>query len=250
MKYFDYIKRLLTFKKYPLFRTVPFRYLLLNILLLSIFISLPFITSIVSTVNTLGQIGEITDTGNDIPEFEIVNGEYVGEDISYDVNNSIVLFTEDISTEETEQLDSNVLFAFLQDGIYIKDIQNGTFSYSFIGDITDNESLQQFVDSQMSSLYFYIFIYITLYIVVIYFFIFTLMLFLSLFLSFIAQLSSKKTDYMNWFKIGSYIMMIIGLPIGIIAVFTETFYWILLLLALIPYYYYYKKLPAQKKTHS
>lgn len=250
MKYFEFIKRLATFKKYPLFRTVPFRYLLLNILLLSIFISLPFITSLLATLNTFGQIGEITETGNEIPEFEIVNGKYVGEDISYDVNHNIVLFTEDISTEETEQLDENVLFAFLQDGIYIKDIQNGTFSYSFIGDITDNESLEQFVSSQMSSLYFYIFIYITIYIVVIYFFIFTLLLFLSLLLSFIAKLAGRKTDYMNWFKIGSYIMMLLALPIGIIAVYTEIFYWVILVIALVPYIYYFKKLPKQKKTHS
>ncbi|MGO1922564.1 MAG: hypothetical protein ACTH14_01905, partial [Jeotgalicoccus sp.] len=84
----------------------------------------------------------------------------------------------------------------------------------------------------------------------IYFFIFTLMLFLSLFLSFIANLAGKKTDYMNWFKIGSYIMMLLTLPIAIISVYTEVFYWVILIFALIPYIYYFKKLPKQKKTHS
>ncbi|NMA80473.1 MAG: DUF1189 family protein [Jeotgalicoccus halophilus] len=247
MKYFDFIKRLVTFKKYPLFRTVPFRYLLLNILILSVFISLPVITSLTSTVNTFGQLTEIDD---EIPDFQIENGVYRGEDSLISLNENEVLFTSEITTENADELSSSVLFAFLNDGIYISGIQNGTFSYSFIGDITDDESLKQFVTSQMSSLYFYIFLYVAIYIVVIYFFIFTLMLFLSLFLSFTAKLAGRKTDYMNWFKIGSYIMMLLSLPIGIIAVFTETFYWFILLIALIPYYYYLKKLPQQKKTHS
>lgn len=247
MKYFNFIKRLVTFKKYPLFRTVPFRYLLLNILLVSIFISLPFITSLLATVNTFGHLSEI---GDEIPEFQIEGGEYQGEEKQLSLNEHQILFTPDITRDESDTLDEAVLFAFLRDGIYISEIQNGTFSYSFIGDITDNESLEQFVSSQMSSLYFYIFIYITLYIVVIYFFIFTLMLFLSLLLSFIANFAGRKTDYMNWFKIGSYIMMILALPIGLFAVFTENFYWIILIIALIPYIYYFKKLPKQKKTHS
>lgn len=247
MKYFDFIKRLVTFKKYPLFRTVPFRYLLLNILILSVFISLPVITSLTSTVNTFGQLTEIDD---EIPDFQIENGVYRGEDSLISLNENEVLLTSEITTENADELSSSVLFAFLNDGIYISGIQNGTFSYSFIGDITDDESLKQFVTSQMSSLYFYIFLYVAIYIVVIYFFIFTLMLFLSLFLSFTAKLAGRKTDYMNWFKIGSYIMMLLSLPIGIIAVFTETFYWFILLIALIPYYYYLKKLPQQKKTHS
>src|SRR5699024_1122726 len=132
----------------------------------------------------------------------------------------------------------------------ISGIQNGTFSYSFIGDITDDESLKQFVTSQMSSLYFYIFLYVAIYIVVIYFFIFTLMQFLSLFLCFTENLAVINTDYMYWFKIGSYIMMLLSLPIVIIAVFTETFYSFILFIALIPYYYFLKKLPHQKNTHS
>ncbi|HBV22493.1 MAG TPA: hypothetical protein DEB42_01695 [Jeotgalicoccus sp.] len=247
MKYFEFIKRLATFKKYPLFRTVPFRYLLLNILLLSIFISLPFITSLLATVNTFSSLSEI---GDEIPEFQIENGKYQGEEKLLDLNGQQILFTPVISQDDTAELGDPVLFAFLSDGIYINDIQNGTFSYSFIGDITDNESLEQFVSSQMSSLYFYIFIYITIYVVVIYFFIFTLMLFLSLFLSFIANLAGRKTDYMNWFKIGSFILMLLALPIGIIAVYTEVFYWVILVIALIPYIYYFKKLPKQKKTHS
>lgn len=247
MKYFEFIKRLVTFKKYPLFRTVPFRYLLLNILLLSIFISLPYIVSLISTANTFGNLTEISD---DIPKFEIVDGMYSGEEKTIDLNGSEVLFTSNIKKEEVGELDDEVLFAFLEDGIYISDIQNGTFGYNFIGDIKDNESLGLFVSSQMSSLYFYIFIYITIYIVVIYFFVFTLMLFVSLLFSFLAGLMHKKTDYMNWFKIGSFITMLLSIPVGIIATYTETFYWILLVIALIPYFIYFKKLPIQKKTYS
>lgn len=247
MKYFEFIKRLVTFKKYPLFRTVPFRYLLLNILLMSIFISLPFITSLISTVNTFSHLSEVEE---DIPDFQIEHGEYKGEEKLIDLNEHQIFFTPNVSQFNAGELDDGVLFAFLSDGIYISEIQNGTFSYSFIGDITDNESLEQFVSSQISSLYFYIFIYTTIYVVVIYFFIFTLMLFLSLFLSFFANLAGKKTDYMNWFKIGSYIMMLLSLPIGIISVYTEVFYWVILIFALIPYIYYFKKLPKQKKTHS
>lgn len=244
MKYFDFIKRLVTFKKYPLFRTVPFRYLLLNILILSIFISLPVIISLISTISTFGQLDEI---GDDIPEFTIDGGTYNGEEKTIELNDNQVLFTANINRDEADQLDDKVLFAFLEDGIYISDIQNGTFTYSFIGDIKDKASLEQFVSSQMSSLYFYIFIYITIYVVVIYFFIFTLMLFASLLFSFIASMMKKKTDYMNWFKIGSYITMLLSIPVGIIATLTGTFYWALFILAIIPYFVYYNKLPAQKK---
>ncbi|CEA00018.1 hypothetical protein BN1048_00773 [Jeotgalicoccus saudimassiliensis] len=246
MKYFEFIKRLATFKKYPLFRTVPFRYLLLNILLLSVFISLPFITSLLATVNTFSNLDEVS---GDIPEFVIDSGEYRGDEKMIALNEHKVLFTGEISKDEADSLDGEILFAFLRDGIFISDIQNGTFSYSFIGDIKDNESLQQFITDQSASLYFYVLIYITIYVVVIYFLLFTVMLFLSLFLSFVASLMKKKTDYMNWFKIGSYIMMLLSLPIGIAAVYTGMFYWAVLLIALFPYIYYFKKLPDQKKTH-
>ncbi|MCK1977104.1 DUF1189 domain-containing protein [Jeotgalicoccus huakuii] len=247
MKYFEFLKRLLMFKKYPLFRTVPFRYLLLNILLVSILISLPYISSMFSTANTFGELDEIQ---NEVPDFTIENGQYKGEDKIINLNGDSVLFTEQLSQDNVEEINDDVLLGFLSDGLYISDFQNGTFSYSLIGDVNDKESLESFITTQMSSLYFYIIMYVTIYVIVIYFFVFTIMLILSFILSGLAKVGNKKTDYMNWFKIGSYAILIPALIIGIIQTSTGLFLWQIFILALIPFVYYYKKLPVKNKTQS
>lgn len=247
MKYFEFLKRLFTFKKYPLFRTVPFRYLLLNILLVSILISLPYISSMLVTANTFGDLDEIH---NEIPGFTIENGHYNGEEKIINLNGSEVLFTENLSQEDHAEVGDDVLLGFLYDGLYISDFQNGTFSYSLIGDVNDKESLESFISTQMSSLYFYIFMYITIYVIVIYFFVFTIMLVLSFVLSGLARLGKKKTDYMNWFKIGSYAILVPALVVGVLQTVTGLLLWQLFILAIIPYIYYYKKLPVKKKTQS
>lgn len=245
MKYFEFLKRLLTFKKYPLFRTVPFRYLLLNILLVSILISLPYISTMFLTANTFGELDEIQ---NEIPEFTIEEGQYHGEDKIINLNGNAVLFTEQLSQDGAEEINDDVILGFLSDGLYISEFQNGTFSYSLIGDVNDKESLETFITTQMSSLYFYIIMYVTIYVIVIYFFVFSLMLLLSFIFSGLARFGNKKTDYMNWFKIGSYAILIPSIIIGIVQTATGLFLWQVFLLALIPLVYYYKKLPVKNKT--
>ena len=247
MNYFEFHKRLLTFKKYPLFRTVPFRYLLLNILLVSLFISLPYMVSMAGTLTTLGELKNVE---NEIPEFSIDNGQYKGEEKTLTLNESEVVFTSSKSRDEVNEINDDTILAFLSDGIYIAGFQNSTFNYSLIGDVNDKERLEEFVNSQMSSIYFYVFIYILIYVIVIYFFIFTLMLILSSILSGIAKALNKKTDYMNWFKLGSYAVVIPSLLIGILAVLTSHYFWFILILAIPSYFYYYKKLPVKKKTKS
>jgi hypothetical protein len=244
MNYFEYFKRLVTFKKYPLFRTVPFRYLLLNILVLSILIAAPNIVSLVVSVNATSHL---TDESTELPDFTIDNSIYYGETEVVNIGEQNILFTEELSIDDNDEIDEDILLGFLKDGIYIQNVQNNGFSYSLIGDVSNDEELQEFIDNQLSSLYFYIVMYGLIYVILIYTITFTVLLLGSLIVSFFSKLMHKKSDYMNWFKIASYITVLFYVPVFVISLFVCMPLWFLYIFTLPFYMYYYKKLPALKK---
>src|SRR5699024_3710190 len=105
MKYFTFFKRIVTFEKYPLFRTVNFRQLLLNIFIISLLVSLPNIISLFQTVQAASGIGDI---GSDVPEFEIVDGEYTGETGRLSVGDRKRLYTCETSAADTGEIDEHI----------------------------------------------------------------------------------------------------------------------------------------------
>ena len=89
MKYFEYLKRILTFKKYPLFRTVPFKQVLLNVLIIGIILSVPSITHQQDTRAAMEKLNQVE---SQIPTFEIKNNTYYGENKTIDENGFMISF--------------------------------------------------------------------------------------------------------------------------------------------------------------
>jgi len=243
MKYFTFFKRIVTFEKYPLFRTVNFRQLLLNIFIISLLVSLPNIISLFQTVQAASGIADIE---SEVPDFEIVDGEYTGETGILSVGGRKVLFTGEIAVGDTEDIKDDIFLGFLKDGIYIKDVQNSDFGYSLIGQVNNDEDLKTFIDQQTSSLYFYVMVYNVFYILLIMFFAVLLMSAGNYPLHFIAERMHKKSRFMNWFKISSFITVLMLIPIVLIAIFTGSGLWWLYFLSAPFYYHYYRKIPMVK----
>lgn len=243
MKYFTFFKRIITFEKYPLFRTVNFRQLLLNIFIISLLVSLPNIVTLFQTVQAASGLGDIESR---VPDFEITDGEYVGETETIAISGRSVLFTGELKTDNIEEISSDVFLGFLKDGIYIKDVQNSGLDYSYIGQVSNDEELKTFIDQQTSSLYFYVLVYSALYLALIMFFSVILMSAGNYLCHLAAVLAKRKSRFMNWFKISSFITVLMLIPIILINLFTVMSLWWLYFLSLPFYYYYFKKLPVMK----
>lgn len=244
MKYFDYFKSVVTFKNYPLFRAAHFRYLMLNIFIISILIALPHIITLFQTVQTVSGLDDIAD---EIPQFEIVDGEYIGETGSVSIGEDSVFFTGRYKTEASEELDDDVLFAFLRDGIYIRDIQNADLDYAYIGEIDDEADLKAFIDRQTSSLYFYMLIYIVFYVSIIMFFTVILMTIGNYIPHLLSLLYKKKTRFMSWFKFSTFVTVLMLIPIITFQSAFDVNLWWLYFLSLPFYYHYFRKIPVDRR---
>lgn len=243
MKYFTFFKRIITFEKYPLFRTVNFKQLLLNIFIISLLVSLPNIITLFQTVQAASGIG---DFESEVPDFEIISGEYIGETQTITISGRQVLFTDEMTVENDEEINNDVFLGFLKDGIYIKDVQDSGLDYSYIGEVNSDEDLKVFINQQTSSLYFYVFIYSILYLSLIVFFTVVLMSIGNYILHIAAVAARKKSRFMNWFKISSFISVLILIPIILVNLWSSAALWWLYFLSLPFYYYYFKKLPVMK----
>lgn len=243
MKYFTFLKRIITFKKYPLFRTVNFRQLLLNIFIISLLVALPNIIALFQTVQATSEIASIE---SEVPDFEIINGEYIGKTDTISINDRKILFTEDYKTNDMPGIEEDVFLGFLKDGIYIKDVQDSGLDYSYIGQVSNDEELKTFIDQQTSSLYFYVMVYSVLYLALIIFFTVLLMSAVNYLLHFSAVAAKKKSRFMNWFKISSFITVIMLIPITILTIFSGMSLWWLYFLSLPFYFHYFRKLPVMK----
>src|SRR5699024_10059655 len=123
MNYFTYFKRLVKFEKYPLFRTVPFKYLLLNILIIGILLSIPNMLSFVNTNQFASTLDEVKD---DIPKFEIINYEYSGDEATLDSSKGKIIFTNDeVNTKDA-------IISFQKQGIIIQIIVMSAFVFTIL----------------------------------------------------------------------------------------------------------------------
>lgn len=243
--YFNYFIRALTFKKYPLFRTVNFRYLLYNLIFITLLLLLPSAISLLSTVN---QISSISGVEEQIPNFEIVDGEYRGDTKEIILDDLTFIFDDEMTSDQVSEIGDDVVAAFIQDGIYMKDLQNEVLGYFYISGINDQEDLKDFIDAHLSSIYFYYFVYLTLQ-----FFLMIVMAILFLVVTnyafdLFSRAMKKKSRFMNWFKFITFICIILLIPYVLInIIFDYSFYFIILVS--IPFIvHYYKKLPTQNKT--
>lgn len=243
-EYISYFKRLVTFENYPLFRAVHFRYLILNIFIISLLIAVPNIITLMQTVQAASGLSEFD---NEIPEFEIVNGEYTGETETVSLGNDSILFTDQYSTHDMAGIGEEVLFGFLKNGIYVRGVQDSEFDYSYIPQIKDEKDLKTFIDQQISSLYFYILVYSAFYVSLIMFFTVIFMAIGNYFPHLASLLYKKKSRFMSWFKFSTFVTVLMLVPIVAIQIFTGSTLWWLYLLSLPFYWHYFKKTPFDKR---
>ncbi|MXQ50182.1 DUF1189 domain-containing protein [Salinicoccus hispanicus] len=243
MKYFTFYKRFLTFNKYPLFRTANFKHMLINILLISLLIALPNIVSLFQSVSATTSLANIE---SEMPEFTIVDGQYVGESKTVQIHGNSILFSENRSTADITGADQDILVGFLKDGIYIRDVQGGGFDYSYISQVRTGEDLETFIKQQTSSLYFYVTVYIVFYTAVIMFFAVILLSIGAYVMNLISTGLKKKSRFMNWFKFSTFATVLALIPIIGIQLAAGSALWWLYLATLPFYFHYYRKLPAMK----
>lgn len=241
MKLFTFYKRLLTFEKYPLFRTANFKHMLLNIFVISLLISLPNIIALFQSANAAAGLADIE---SEIPEFSIIDDQYVGEDETVSINGNDILFSSEVATDSIE--DRNVLIGFVKDGIYIRDVQNTGFDYSYLGDVKDDEGLKTFISQQSSSLYFYVSVYVVIFLLVIMFFSVIFMSVIAYLFHTSSVLLKRKSRFMNWYKFISFATAFILLPMALIELLSGSMFWSLYLLTLPFYIHYFRKLPVMK----
>ena len=242
--YYNYFIRALTFKKYPLFRTVNFRYLIYNLIIITILMILPNAISLLSTVN---QVGMLSGVDESVPEFQIADGEYQGESRLIEVNDLTFIFDSTITSDDVSMIPDDVVAGFIRDGIYIDNLQNEVLDYVYISNIKNQDDLTEFIDTHLSSIYFYYFVYLTLQ-----FFLMIVMVILVLSvvvyaLDLFSRLTNKKSRFMNWFKFATFICIILLIPYIFIAVlFNWSLYFIILFS--IPFIvHFYRKLPPAKR---
>lgn len=241
--YFNYFIRALTFKKYPLFRTVNFRYLLYNLILITLLLILPSAIPLLSTVNQINSISGIED---EIPSFEIREEQYFGESKEITIREESFIFDEDLTSEDVLTFDQHIFAGFIQDGIYIRDLQNDVLGYFYIGGIQDEDDLKAFIDRHLSSIYFYYFVYLTLQ-----FFLMIVMAILSLTvisyaLDAVSRMMKKKSRFMNWFKFVTFICIILLVPYVLIQIIFGYSFYLIILLSIPFIVHYYNKLPANR----
>lgn len=243
--YFNYFVRALTFKKYPLFRTVNFRYLLYNLILITLLLILPSAISLFQTVN---QINSVSGVEDEIPPFEIRDEQYFGESEEITIREETFIFDENLTSDDASSLDQHIFAGFIQDGIYIRELQNDVLGYFYIGGIQDDKDLKAFIETHLSSIYFYYFVYLTLQFLLMIVLTIVSLIVIVYALDVFSRMMKKKSRFMNWFKFVTFICIILLVPFVLIhIIFGYTFYLIALLS--IPFIvHYYNKLPANRNT--
>lgn len=238
MKYIEYLRRLLTFQKYPLFRTVPFKQVLLNILIMGILLSIP---ALITQLNTTEAMDQLSKVQQDFPNFEIKDEEYHGEEKIIDNYGIKIKFTED------EKIDPDYDVMFLKNGIFINGFENNEIPYVNFKEINDDDALKEYVNQQSQNRVFFFIVYTTIQVFVLAAFSFILLLVLSFVLDFISKQLNKKSDYMNWLKVESFTFMIATLLYTVIQLLFHHSSFIIFIVTLPFLLFYFSKLPLQKR---
>lgn len=238
MKYFEYLKRILTFKKYPLFRTVPFKQVLLNVLIIGIILSVPSITHQQDTTAAMEKLNQVE---SQIPTFEIKNNTYYGENKTIDENGFLISFS------NSEDIDTKVDISFQKNGIYISGFEDQVLPYSNFGEIENDEDLKEYANQQSKDKLFFMSVFISIQVFVLASFAFIILLVLSFIFDFISKRLNRKSDYMNWLKLESFAFVVASIvQLFVLIIFRETTFIVYVLT--VPFLiYYFMKLPILKR---
>lgn len=241
MKYLQALKRLINPAKYPLYRTTPLRYIFLHLVLLSMLLAAPAASGFLQSMSSLSQLME--EKSDAIPDFQVENAQLElpeDKDTVIKLNQGTVTFTEKTAGS------AGYLFTFSKEKIHINGID--PISYHNVSTISDRESLVSTLSAYTGSVYFYFMLLCLALITIQLFLLLVKLTFISLTAHLIARLCSRKSRYMTWLKIMTFLLTVpvliqyLGLMIPNALTYPLSWCIITLLTCLAVYH-----LPAKKK---
>lgn len=241
-KYAAAINRLLHPKKYPLYRTVPLRYVFLHLLIFAFLLSWPGILRMYESTHTLKVLLE--EKEHLIPHFTIENGKLKlpnHPQTTIRLSSGTITFTEAKKPLPSDQL------SFTRDKLYIKNFES--VSYQNLGDIHNKEQMIQTLKVYTQSAAFFLMLIGLAMISIQYAILLIKILFISYIAHFISILLHKKSNVMNWLKITAFLLTLpvflqyIGLLVSN-ALFNVLSWCIIMLLVGLAIHY----LPDRKKS--
>lgn len=197
--YVTALRRLFNYKKYPLFRTVPLRYIFLHILLLAVLLSMPAIIHLSSSITSVKQL--IAEKEHEIPDFHIRKHQL---ELAHHQDKVIHLKHGTISFTEAARPKQHDIITFAKHQIYLQDME--PIHYQNIAMITGKASMISMLKTYTQSSYFYL-VLLSLFLIAVQFSILTIKIIV---VSFIAHLAAvlfrRKSRYMNWLKITAFLI--------------------------------------------
>lgn len=194
--YFNHLKRLIQIDKYPMFRTVKMRYVLLHILMLAMLLSMFNISNAFTTFQTVAALTSAETTS--IPDFKVVDGILkIEKEHSLKLNDVTVTFSPKQKSPAQNHITLDKDEILLSNTTRVK--------YSNINMFQDKASLIQFLNTFTNSIYFYFIIYALLLLSTQYFLITVKIIAVSALSHIAARLFNRKSRYMNWLKINTFI---------------------------------------------
>lgn len=224
--YLKHLKRLLNPKQYPLFRTVKLRYIFLHLLLIATLFSIPNSMNYFNIIQVANQMVETKQ--NEIPDFQIKHNKLVlSEEKTITVDPYTIQFKKD------NQAPKHHVMTFQKDGIQVDE---STFlSYTNLPVFEDKATLIKFLKTYTASSYFYLSLIILVLIFIQFITTIIKIIFVSSIAHLIALILNKKSGFMNWLKINTFlitipsIILFLGIILNTIAPFFIILSWIILI---------------------
>ncbi|WP_414046275.1 DUF1189 family protein [Macrococcus equi] len=195
--YIKSIKRLFRPSQYPLFRTVKLRYIFLHIFLIALLFSIPNSLHFLNVINLASEL--IDKNQDDIPEFQIKDNHLnISQPRDIRVNDYVIRF----STENSHPAENIIIFQ--KDGIQVD--RFAFLSYQNLPMFHDKSSFIDFLKTYTSSRYFYFGLIISILLFIQFTTTVIKIILVSSAAHLLAILSKKKSRFMNWLKIITFII--------------------------------------------
>lgn len=198
-KYAIAINRLFHPTKYPLYRTVPLRYVFLHLLIFSFLLSWPNIINLYQSSHSLKNL--IQNQEHLIPQFTIQDGELHlpdHKDVKINLDTGQVVFTESNKHQPSD------LLTFAKDKLYIKNYD--AVSYQNLSTIKNKDQMIKTLQVYTQSSFFFLILVILAMMIIQY----TILLIKSFIIGLIAHLAAlflkKKSNVMNGFKTATFLL--------------------------------------------
>ncbi|UTH12959.1 DUF1189 family protein [Macrococcus equipercicus] len=200
-KYTIALNRLLTPKKYPLYRTTPLRYVFLHLLLISLLMSAPGLTNSYLSISSFSQL--VQEKERDIPDFQMVDHQL---ELPDDREQTIPLKGGTITFTEQRSGRSSDIVTFTKDKLYIQSI--APITYSSLNMMDDKTSMIKQMKIYTQSSFFY-FLLIALVLIIVQLTITIIKVScVSLAAHGLASIARRKSRFMNWFKITAFLLTV------------------------------------------